>query len=499
MRVERINIVDPGSVKTISDEWREGNRCDDVIGINQRNHEPIGACYIGSWLKKQGNEVKIIYPRSDNLSIAEVMEGRPQIVAFSCLTYNYPVAKKIAEIIKAYPEIITVIGGYHATCVPDEVSSEYADGRAIFDFVVSQEADYVLGDIVEYLNGVRKKEDIRGLIYKNGEIWVNNFKRFDPNLNPAPFRTKEMMIDRRRQGLYYPAPSQQQAIGLFVWSRGCPFNCKFCVSSKMFPHCPGESSVKYREIGNIIEEVRFCQKEFGTNYGFAVDLNFYGGCKDRVKELCRELSKTGLKWYAMSRLDVDPEIFEMMKIGGCSEIGFGVESLTKQIKSGSSMNISAWRAKAKEVAAMMTKMGILSKFYYILGGPGATLDDIKTEGGAICEVNCDEMRLSWMMISPGTPSDGDMPSFEDLKKQGCLEKDGEDLSLFSTDYPIIRVPEADADALQKLRLDFYREFYSPKRYSHHAKAMIAAFPHLEQSFGEWDGILKESLGRGWRE
>ncbi len=493
MRIERVNIVDPGSIKSISEKFQQGNKCLDKIGINERNHEPIGACFVASWLASQGVKVKVVYPRSSNLSVDEVLDGNPQIIGFSCLTYNYQMAKELAMKIKEIkPEIITVIGGYHATCVPEEVSKEVLGQIYLFDWVVSQEADWTMGDIVEYYNEQREIEDIRGkFIYKKRQI--NNFSRFDLNLNPFPFRTKEMMDGRRRQGLYYPAPSQQKSVGLFVWSRGCPFNCEFCISAKMFPNCGAkESPVKYQKIDNIIKEVTFCQKEYGTNYGFVVDLNFYGGDKDRVRELCCRLGETGLKWYAMSRLDVDPELFEIMKTGGCTEIGFGVESLTNQRKSGVKMSIKAWRNKAEKVASFVKDLGILTKFYYILGGPGETLDDIKAEGEAICKIYSDEIRLSWMMISPGTPL------FKKLKQSGGLEENGENLSLFSTDYPVIRVPETDAEMLQKVRLEIYREFYNPNRYGSYAKKRIKSFSHLQQSFEEWDKILKQSLGVGWK-
>lgn len=497
MKISNVNIVDPGSVRTITDAPQTGGLCQDVIGINQRNHEPIGACFVGSWLKKCGLGVKIIYPRSDNLSIAEVLDGDPQIVAFSCLTYNYPLARKIAvRIKKSRPEIITVIGGYHATCVPQEVSAEKCDYNSdyVFDFVVAQEADWTLGDLAEFLNGDRKKEEVRGLVYKQGEVWLDNFHRFDPNLNPLPLRTKEMMLGRQRFGLYYPAPSQQRAVSLFVWSRGCPYNCCFCISKKMFPHCKGEQAVRYRDIGNIINEVRFCKKEYGTNYGFCVDLNFYGGSGnvERIKELCRELSKTGLKWYGMSRLDADPKIYEIMKEGGCSTIGFGVESLTNVIKSGAKMTPEQWRKKAKDTASLLRSLGIMTKFYYILGGPNENVENIHAEGDAILGVDCDEIRMSWFMPSPGTPI------FKQLKKTGGLEKDGEDLSLFSTDFPIIKIAGADANELQKLRMDIYRRFYSPARYQPHAAEMISRFSHLEKSFLEFNEILRQSLGKGWQ-
>jgi len=426
------------------------------------------------------------------LSLKEILTGDPQVVGFSTLTYNYPLAEQAAIRLKQlHPEIITVIGGYHATCVPQELSRKKTGDCFIFDYVIPQEADNTLANLIHFLNGKIPPEKIIGKIYWKGELWHDNFERFDPNLNPIPLRTNEMMENTRRFGLYYPAPSQQKAVALLVWSRGCLYNCAWCISAKMFPRCPGESTVKFRDVGNIIEEIEFCQHHFGTNFGFAVDLNFYGGDKDRIRELTAELAKLNFKWYAMTRLDTDPEIWEMMKKGGCTEIGVGVESLTSQMKSGAPMDILKWRQLAKDAVKITQNIGLLTKYYYIFGWPGETIEEMAEEREQICQVFSDEIRISWFIPSPGTEI------FQEAKANGSLVKDGNDLSLLSTDTPAIIIPGHTVEEMEEIRMDTYRQFYSLERYAPHARAKIAQHPELRQSFVEWNEIVKKTTGRGF--
>ncbi len=375
-----------------------------------------------------------------------------------------------------------MLGGYHATCVPLEISR-----NDFFDFVVAREADWTLCDLIEFVEGNRNKEEIRGIVYNHGEKFVDNFKRFNPDDNPIPFRTKELMQGRKMFDLNYPAPSKQSA-ALIVGSRGCDYGCKFCLSSDMFPGKKGNRTL-FRDIKNIIEEVNLCQEEYGTNSLFFVDLNFYGGDKKRVKELCIELKKTGVGWYGMSRVDVDPEVLEYMANGGCTKIGFGVESLTKPLKGGVTLNAGDWQKLVRERTDLMHDLGVISKGFFILGDYGETKKDIENEASEILNSRFDVIRMSFMLYSPGTPM------FNKVSRQNGFTTN--DLSLFSTDCPIIKISDASPQELFEIRKEIYRKFYSPARYQEQARNMVAKLPHLKQSYIEFNKILINNLGQGF--
>jgi len=322
----------------------------------------------------------------------------------------------------------------------------------------------------------------------DGEIFTDNFQRLDPNLNPIPFRTKEMMQGRKRFEIFDPAPSEQKSLALIVGSRGCDYGCKFCLSSSMFPSDNHGSRIRYRDIGNIVDEINECKSRFGTNALFFVDLNFYGGNTERIRELCAALSKTGINWYAMSRVDASPETFEEMKKGGCLKVGLGIESLVKPLKSGVNLSKDKWQEFVQERTSFLRDLGILSKGYFILDDYSETEKDIDEETEAIQEAGLDEIRLSFMIYSPGTAI------FDKLVKDGGFVTT--DFSKFSTDYPVIKNPDLTPEKLLAKRKEIYKRFYASDRMASRVKQTLTKFPNLNKSYFEFNNLLIENLGCG---
>jgi 3-oxoacyl-[acyl-carrier-protein] synthase III len=102
-------------------------------------------------------------------------------------------------------------------------------------------------------------------------------------------------------------------------SRGCPFNCDFCLVSKMFGR-----KMRYREIENVVEEI----KAAPSKYIFFVDDNLTIN-KKYAKELMKAIKPLGISWGCMSSIDVatDDELLYLMAEAGCFNILIGFESL----------------------------------------------------------------------------------------------------------------------------------------------------------------------------
>jgi 3-hydroxyacyl-CoA dehydrogenase/pyruvate-formate lyase-activating enzyme len=102
-------------------------------------------------------------------------------------------------------------------------------------------------------------------------------------------------------------------------SRGCPFNCDFCLVSKNFGR-----KMRYREIDNVIEEI----KASPTKYFFFVDDNLTIN-KRYARELMKAIRPLGISWGCMCSLDVatDEELLRLMAEAGCFNILIGFESL----------------------------------------------------------------------------------------------------------------------------------------------------------------------------
>lgn len=102
-------------------------------------------------------------------------------------------------------------------------------------------------------------------------------------------------------------------------SRGCPYNCDFCLVSRMFGR-----KMRYREIDNVVAEI----KSAPAKYFFFVDDNLTIN-KRYAKELMRAIIPLKISWGCMCSIDVakDEELLHLMAEAGCFNILIGFESL----------------------------------------------------------------------------------------------------------------------------------------------------------------------------
>lgn len=105
-------------------------------------------------------------------------------------------------------------------------------------------------------------------------------------------------------------------------SRGCPFNCDFCLVSQTFGR-----EMRYRNIDNVVDEIR----NLPSKYVFFVDDNLTMN-KKYVHELMQRIKPLGISWGCMASIDIakDEELLTEMADAGCFNILVGFESLNPQ-------------------------------------------------------------------------------------------------------------------------------------------------------------------------
>ena len=104
-----------------------------------------------------------------------------------------------------------------------------------------------------------------------------------------------------------------------MFSRGCPYRCRFCaVAGSIMQYRSGRER-KRCELEDLIAR-------YGVG-GFAVvDDNFIIN-RHKVREICEAIEDLGLRWSALSRVNtVQPELLGALRRSGCIELKFGMES-----------------------------------------------------------------------------------------------------------------------------------------------------------------------------
>lgn len=281
---------------------------------------PLGIMYIGTYLKKNNYTVKIIDLAVENLDenqfFQAIEECNPSIIGMSTYNEAWNVQKILCRRIKQkYPNIIIAAGGAFATFCYEQVLNE-----SMTDFVLRGEGEYVFCQLCDcLLRGKLKKENIKGLCYKNkeGSVIANaNVERIK-NLDQLPFPDRSL-IKKEKYVLPYTIST----------SRGCPGQCIFC-SSKSF----WGKSVIMRSAENVYKAVMDIYEKYGANIFYITDDTFTAS-KKRCLEFCEMLRQSGISfvWGCESRADViNEEFIRILYESGCHKIQFGMESADNEI------------------------------------------------------------------------------------------------------------------------------------------------------------------------
>lgn len=205
-------------------------------------------------------------------------------------------------------------------------------------------------------------------------------------------------------------------------TRGCPYNCFFCGSRKIWSR-----KVRFRSVGNVINEIKGLQK-LGLKF-VHFDDDPFGINKKYITDLCNALTLNcpEIKWGCEMHVKlVDEQTISMMKLAGCSAIQIGIESGNNEILSAMRKDITVEEALA--ACEIIKKQGIELETFFMVGFPQETKDTLNNTIAAMKKAKCDSICYSIFTPYPGTEA------FEFCKKNGLI-KDDFNVSLYNHQSP----------------------------------------------------------------
>jgi len=316
---------------------------------------PMGLLYLASMLEHHDYEVDVLdllVSRYNKDKIRRRLEEyQPDIVGVTCVTMNYPTASDILKYCKSVnPDVTTVIGGPHVTFAAKETLEE----APWIDIVVMGEGEMTLLDIV----AGKKLEDIPGIAFRADGMTTTPPRSLIERLDDLPLPARHLFPTSK-----YHALASHLSL---ITGRGCPFNCVFCVGSKM-----GGRRARYRDAKLVIDEL-----ERGLELGFT-EVNFEDDLftlnHKHLHAICDEIMSRGLdfKWSVFARVDtVNPEILAKLKEAGCDWLCYGIESGNQQILDIVKKKITLDKIRDSVKIAKEAGINVLASF--ILGLPGET-------------------------------------------------------------------------------------------------------------------------------
>ena len=343
-----------------------------------------------------------------------ISEYNPDIIGISVKSQNFPSTCIVAKLAKSINVNITVVaGGPHPTMVGADVLR-----CPDIDICVKGEGEQTVVELLNAIGEQKELDAVKGIIYrKNGQIVETGSRELIEDLDSICFpyeNALETLIDYHKYPLY--------AFGSIIATRGCPYNCFFCGTRRMWGN-----KVRFRSTDNVVSEIKLRQK--AGIHCIHFDDDTFGVNKHYINELCNAIIAhcPDLKWSCEIHVNlVDDEVVSLMKKSGCCAIQLGIESGDDEILRKIRKNITA--EKALSACKIIKKHGIVLYTFFMLGFPWETEESIKNTVSVMRKTRSDFVIYSIFTPYPGTEA------FEYCRQNGLIDNDF-DLSLYYHQSP----------------------------------------------------------------
>ncbi|MBP7795729.1 MAG: cobalamin-dependent protein [Elusimicrobiales bacterium] len=360
----------------------------EIAGISP----PLGLLSIATFLSERSVDTKIIDNAAELFDISELVdrikELNPSLVGITATTTNFNIAKAIISGIKSKTDIPVVIGGHHASALP-----EYTLTNTAADFVVIGEGELPLYNIYQRIINGGCFEDIKSIAFKKGDkIIISNQPYYFDKANTMMLDYSMLPINR-----YRPSLSRRLASGNFsaiITSRGCPYSCKFC--SKL-----AQERYVLRDVNTIIKEVEFLKKNYDIRELIIWDDTFTYNY-DRAIEIAKGIhSVSNVLWSCYSRVDrADDNLYSELYKYGLRQIVFGAESGNNELLKTVDKKIT--KEQTREAVLIAKKNKITTFCSVILGLPGETYETINETINFFTSIEPDYAGFCLLIPFPGS-------------------------------------------------------------------------------------------------
>lgn len=350
-------------------------------------------------------------------------------------------------------EIITVSGGYHPS------GDENFCQNSCIDHCILGEGEIQMLNLIKSLTGSEFKND-------------ENFKLNMGENSPWPIRNEKFLKRAKSFPLSVPSPDKQINPAMISYGRGCLFNCSFCASSLIW----SDTHTSFRNVSDVINEINYLKKKFGTNSLFWTDLALNND-KNKLYELLYDLSKlNNIYSFGYVNQNLDDETAFKLQNAGFRRLGFGVEALEnyrlKKIKKFQKLS------RIKKSLSAADRNGIITRGYIMMGFPDQVPEDTYNILENIIDLPIDQLRLGFYTPFVGTSS----------YEEHC-DNLTEDNNRFTADLPVFKNHILEEEKWISIRKDVIKRFYNSENYKNRIEEKIKEFPYLEESFNYFFKLL----------
>ena len=350
-------------------------------------HSALAIRYLKSYSKDIPNIELMEFTINQNIDyiVGELYKKSPDIIGFSTYIWNREETLRICEMIKIInPSIKIILGGPEVSFDGDRILGEYW----YIDFVIYGEGEVTFNQLLKAI--IDKRYDyihINGLIYREGKEVIKTLPRpLIQNLDsiPSPYRNIEDDFENK--------------IVYFESSRGCPFNCQFCLSSTI-------KGVRYFSLDRVkedldkliqanVKQIKFVDRTFNANKKYAME----------IMNFIMEKNPKNMNFhFEVTAHLVDEEMLEFIKKAkeGLFQFEIGVQSTnTKTIDAiGRTTNFQ----KLKQVTEQIKSFNNIHQHLDLIAGlPYEDYMSFKKSFNDVYEIKPEKVQLGFLKLLKGS-------------------------------------------------------------------------------------------------
>jgi len=337
------------------------------------NIYPLSLGYVSSVLKQAGHNVHGIDLAFTHFEkcIKLIKEKDVEAVGVLISLQNYEdIFSYINSINSVYSVPIIAFGAY----VSIMKGSLFRDERCRINHLISGETESTFLETIEALEHKGNLHAIAGLIWKEGQTIITNPEwghRNNLDLLPFPDRTIFPLDE------YSGMISRNRRYAQIITSRGCRYHCSYCLQYLIEPVC------RKRSPKNVVDEIAYMMRNHKLKEIHIEDANFFSGDTKRIKDICAEIIRRGLRlvWQCSGVIPLeeirDLSTLDLMAQAGCYNISIGIESFNEETIS--KMGRKQSFALLAQILRRCRKNKIEVSCHMMIGFPGQSIDQIKED------------------------------------------------------------------------------------------------------------------------
>ncbi|HWQ75887.1 MAG TPA: DUF4080 domain-containing protein, partial [Syntrophomonas sp.] len=315
--------------------------------------------------------------------LAAVYLQQPQILCLSCYIWNIePILELTSNYKKISPETVIILGGPEVSYDAEQLLQAHPE----IDYIVRGEGEVTLLELLTALSNRGTVGGIAGITYRQGDVVSSNPDRpLLKDLDEIPFPYPEDMKDFSDKIVYYES------------SRGCPYNCSYCLSST-------QHGVRFFSLPRVKRDLAFLAAQEIREIKF-VDRTF--NChEERAMEIISWI--IGLKAKTKFHLEIEADSLSERMLQFLTTVPAGIFNLEIGIQSTYAPALQAvnrksdWTRNRDHISRLLAGKNFHIHLDLIAGLPEETYDDFTRSFNDVFCLEPDVLQLGFLKLLKGS-------------------------------------------------------------------------------------------------